>query len=130
MLSYKNCVLEKEVKEIYSQWVVQVLAKCIKLNELLSKVLTTGDRCPVLWKLFTIASMLLLTTGACEWEFIKMTLIDDKFRTIRTSKTSSDLITKFWLACSTKSQTQQSVITGISVPDLQDVHYHGREHKK
>lgn len=74
MLSWKKIVLEKEVKEIYSQWVVQVVAKCIKLNELLSKVLTTGDRCPVVWKLFTIVSMLLLTTVAYEWEFIKMTL--------------------------------------------------------
>jgi len=46
------------------------------------------------------------------------------------SKTSSGLIAKFWLACSAKSQTQQCAITGISVPDLQHVHYHGREHKK
>lgn len=128
MLSYKNYVLEKE---IYSQWVVQVLAKCIKLNELFSKVLTTGDRCHALWKLFTIVSVLLFTTVAYDWELIKMTLILNKFRTIRiSSKMSDDFIAKFWLACSSESQTQQSVITGIWVPDLQDVHYHGREHRK
>jgi hypothetical protein len=60
-----------------------------------------------------------------------MTLIDNKFRTVRiSSKSSSDLMAKFCLACGSKSQTQQSLITDISVPDLQDVHNHGRKHKK
>jgi hypothetical protein len=37
------------------------------------------------------------------------------------------LIVKFWLARSSKSQTQQCVITGISVPYLQDVHTVGQK---
>jgi hypothetical protein len=56
----------------------KVLGKEIKLSDLLNNVLSNSNRFPVLVKLLSIISVLLVSTASCERGFSEINLIKNK----------------------------------------------------
>jgi hypothetical protein len=66
-LASSNMNFENIKCTINNEWYeCKVLGKGMKLNKLLNKVLTSGDRFPTLGKLISIVSVILASTVACE----------------------------------------------------------------
>jgi hypothetical protein len=64
----------------------------MKFNELLNKVLTSGDRSPVLGRLISIVSVILASTVAYERGFSKMSVVMNHFSSSMTAQSLNDLI--------------------------------------